>query len=54
MTTTAEGVETTAQYDLVKAEGCDEAQGTFIGEPAPVSAIAGLLDRFVRRDTAAA
>ena len=54
MTTTAEGVETQAQFDLVKAEGCDEVQGTMIAEPVPADGVAAILDRFRGRDVAAA
>ncbi len=32
----AEGVETIEQLDLLRREGCDEAQGYFLGRPAPV------------------
>jgi diguanylate cyclase (GGDEF)-like protein len=42
MATTAEGVETNAQLELVRAEGCTEIQGYLIGRPAPGSQI-GLL-----------
>jgi predicted signal transduction protein with EAL and GGDEF domain len=31
----AEGVETRAEWDLVKALGCEEAQGYFISRPMP-------------------
>ena len=31
----AEGIETQAQYDRVRAEGCDEAQGYLLGMPQP-------------------
>ncbi|HEX2049457.1 MAG TPA: EAL domain-containing protein [Actinomycetota bacterium] len=34
-----EGVETDAQWDAVRATGCDEAQGFLLGRPAPASAI---------------
>jgi len=54
MTTTAEGVETRAQLDLVKAEGCDEVQGAMIAEPVPAAGVAAILDRFRGRDIAAA
>ena len=40
MATTAEGVETQAQLDLVRAEGCTEIQGYFISAPRPASEIA--------------
>ena len=33
----AEGIETEAQMDFLKAEGCDEAQGYFIGKPMPMT-----------------
>lgn len=32
----AEGVETSEQLELLRREGCDEAQGYFLGRPAPV------------------
>ncbi len=39
----AEGVETPAQRDVLRAEGCAELQGYLIGRPAPVEAHAALL-----------
>ena len=33
----AEGVETEAQMDWLKAMGCDQAQGYFLGRPLPAS-----------------
>ncbi|WP_246732926.1 EAL domain-containing protein [Methylobacterium sp. BTF04] len=46
VTTVAEGVETQAHFDLVKAEGCTEGQGYLLGRPMPserdVAAIAAL------------
>ncbi len=35
VTTVAEGVETQAQFDRIREEGCTEAQGYFFGKPAP-------------------
>ena len=42
MATTAEGVETKDQLDLVRAEGCTEIQGYYICRPSPASEIARL------------
>ena len=38
--TTAEGVETSAQLDFVRGEGCSEVQGYIFSPPLPASAIA--------------
>ena len=43
MATTAEGVETKDQLDLVRSEGCTDIQGYFISRPVPASDVAGLL-----------
>jgi diguanylate cyclase (GGDEF)-like protein len=37
MTTTAEGVETEEQLELVRAAGCRQAQGFLLGRPCPAS-----------------
>ena len=50
--TTAEGVETEAQLDLVRSEGATEAQGFLLSLPLPKAAIGELLDR-LRRGTSA-
>ncbi|HET9727866.1 MAG TPA: bifunctional diguanylate cyclase/phosphodiesterase [Acidimicrobiia bacterium] len=44
----AEGVEQQAQYDILRALGCDYAQGFLLGEPqpAPVLTSAFMLDRY--------
>jgi EAL domain-containing protein (putative c-di-GMP-specific phosphodiesterase class I) len=39
MVTTAEGVETNEQLELVRSEGCDEVQGYLFGRPMPVDAL---------------
>jgi EAL domain-containing protein (putative c-di-GMP-specific phosphodiesterase class I) len=41
--TTAEGVETEAQLDIVRAEGCTEIQGFLFAKPAPARDLASLL-----------
>jgi EAL domain-containing protein (putative c-di-GMP-specific phosphodiesterase class I) len=47
MATTAEGIETTEQLELVRSLGCDEAQGFLLGKPgsllSAVSIVAGML-----------
>ena len=44
MTTTVEGVETQAQYDLTTFEGCDQVQGYFISRPLTSTALRSFLD----------
>jgi EAL domain-containing protein (putative c-di-GMP-specific phosphodiesterase class I) len=36
LSTIAEGVETVAQLDLLRQEGCDEVQGYLLSRPLPV------------------
>src|SRR5262249_33867044 len=43
MATTAEGVETQEQLELVRSEGCAEAQGSLFGRPKSAKEIAQLL-----------
>jgi diguanylate cyclase (GGDEF)-like protein len=43
VTTTAEGVETQAQLDALRGQGCAEIQGYFISRPAPAGDIARML-----------
>jgi EAL domain-containing protein (putative c-di-GMP-specific phosphodiesterase class I) len=43
MTTTAEGVETLEQQDLLRALGCTEMQGYLFSPPKPAAEIRQLL-----------
>lgn len=45
ISTTAEGVETAEQLERLRAEGCTEVQGYFLGRPMPASATQELLAR---------
>ena len=45
MTTTAEGVETTDQLDVLRKEGCTEVQGFLFSAPVPGDEIDALLER---------
>ena len=52
--TTAEGVETSAQLDLLRAEGCTEIQGYLISPPRPASEVWQLLSASNSRAMSAA
>ncbi len=54
ITTTAEGVETQEQLDLMRAEGCTEVQGFYYSEPRPAADFAELLSRVGQQVKAAA
>jgi diguanylate cyclase (GGDEF)-like protein len=54
MTTTAEGVETREQLDLLRAEGCNEVQGYLFSAAVPAADVANLLIRLKRDFTLAA
>lgn len=43
MATAAEGIETEAQLDLVRQQGCTEVQGFLLSPPLPASAVGRLL-----------
>jgi EAL domain-containing protein (putative c-di-GMP-specific phosphodiesterase class I) len=44
MTTTAEGVETAEQVELLRREGCTEIQGYLISRPVPAADACTMLD----------
>jgi EAL domain-containing protein (putative c-di-GMP-specific phosphodiesterase class I) len=54
MTTTAEGVETAAQLDEVRAEGCTEVQGFYFSAAKPASELPLLIKAVKQRDAAVA
>ena len=41
--TTAEGVETDAQFDLLRREGCTQAQGYLFSPPRPAAEVETML-----------
>ena len=43
--TTAEGVETDAQFDLLRREGCTQAQGYLFSPPRPAAEVETMLRR---------
>ena len=45
MITTAEGVETEQQLEILKTEGCVQVQGFLFSKPKPVSEVPALLRR---------
>ena len=45
MITTAEGVETSEQLEIIRTEGCTEMQGFVFSKPVPASQVDELLDR---------
>jgi diguanylate cyclase (GGDEF)-like protein len=54
MATTAEGVETREQLDLLKTQGCTEVQGFYFSEAKPAREVAGLLATIGRKSEIAA
>ncbi|HZP75527.1 MAG TPA: EAL domain-containing protein [Pseudolabrys sp.] len=53
MITTAEGVETKEQLELLRAEGCTQAQGYLFSKPKPVSEVPAMLKKLRPRIRAA-
>lgn len=53
MSTTAEGVETREQLDLVVSEGCSEVQGRYFSMPVPPSDVLRLLTELGQHDAPA-
>ena len=47
--TTAEGVETDAQFELLRREGCTQAQGYLFSKPRPVAEVETMLSRAPER-----
>ena len=53
MITTAEGVETEEQFDILRAEGCKQAQGYLFSRPKPMAEIPSVLQQLQPRVRAA-
>ena len=49
MKTTAEGVETLEQLEMLRSEGCTQVQGYFISRPVPAGDVPSLLMRLQPR-----
>jgi diguanylate cyclase (GGDEF)-like protein len=54
ITTTAEGIETQEQLDLMRAEGCNEVQGFYYSKPRPADDLGELLSSLEQQVKAAA
>ena len=54
MMTTVEGIETKAQLEQIRAEGCNEVQGYLLSRPQPASEVPRLLSSFEKKTQAAA
>ena len=53
MTTTAEGVETEAQLEIVRQQGCSEVQGYLFRKPCSMTALRELMPNFQRQQSQA-
>lgn len=49
ITTTAEGVDTQAQFDVIRAEGFDEVQGYLVARPLPAKQALSVIERRSRK-----
>jgi EAL domain-containing protein (putative c-di-GMP-specific phosphodiesterase class I) len=54
MTTTAEGVETREQFEMLGALGCREAQGYYLSKAVPVSQVPDLIAKWAKPASIAA
>ena len=53
MTTTAEGVETSLQFQSLQLLGCSEAQGYYLSKPLPASQLPNLIETWSKKSLAA-
>jgi EAL domain-containing protein (putative c-di-GMP-specific phosphodiesterase class I) len=54
MITTAEGVETKEQMELVRMVGCTEVQGYYVGRPQPLQEVSRVLQDSMPRQARSA
>jgi EAL domain-containing protein (putative c-di-GMP-specific phosphodiesterase class I) len=53
MITTAEGVETQEQLEILRTEGCTQVQGYLFSTPRPAAEVPAMLKKFRHRSRAA-
>jgi diguanylate cyclase (GGDEF)-like protein len=54
MTTTAEGVETREQFELLRTLGCSEAQGYYLSKAVPIGQVPALIAKWTSKDASIA